>query len=72
VVWIRGMLGRPPAESFRLWSHFSRITAALTSDRVPVPATSRGRHPNLIDGMQENAFWVAVFTPRVATDEASC
>ena len=55
------MLGRPPAESFRLWSHFSWITAALTSDRVPVPA-SPGRHPELIDGMQENAFGWQLYT----------
>jgi len=28
---------------------------------------SRGRHPDLIDGMQENAFWVAVFKELLLT-----
>src|SRR5205814_1691303 len=42
LVWFRGTLGHPPAECFRLWSHFSWITTALTPERVPVPASPAG------------------------------
>src|SRR5260370_4519151 len=36
---MRGMVGRPSAKSFRLWSHLSRIATLLASRRVPVPAS---------------------------------
>src|ERR1700687_4477894 len=69
VVWIRGIVGRPSAESFRLWSHFPTENSSADIGARACSGKSRGRQTDLIDRMRETAFWVRVSYAKIATDE---
>src|SRR5713101_575423 len=56
-------------ESFRLWSHFSWITAALTWERVLVPASPVGAKLTSCIGCRRPHFGSEYLYTKIATDK---
>src|SRR6202045_3570093 len=70
VVWVRGMVGWPSRAKVSGYGRtFPRKTAALTSERVPVPASPAGTRLTSCIGCRKPHFGSEYLCTKIATDK---